>query len=159
MISTTSNRDVTPHVMSESLEGGATGTRYSVPGILHYLQHEFSNYELDKIRWEDERNSLKVFIMDAGGTRYRVTLALLCSNPPGTLLYISVGCSETGSNKANLALFSRYFHICLSLSLYFFISLFLYLSLFRSAFSYSIGKIRIIVSTFLFSAVVCGIDM
>ena len=46
--------------MTESLEGGSLGPHYTVPGILHYLQHEFTSYELDKIRWEDERAALKV---------------------------------------------------------------------------------------------------
>ena len=49
--------------MTESLEGGSLGPHYTVPGILHYLQHEFTSYELDRIRWEDERTSLKVCVI------------------------------------------------------------------------------------------------
>ena len=46
--------------MTESLEGAPSGPQYTVPGILHYLQHEFTTYEVDRIRWEDERAALKV---------------------------------------------------------------------------------------------------
>jgi len=55
--------------MTESLEGGSLGPHYTVPGILHYLQSEFTSYELDRIRWEDERTSLKAQISFLQGER------------------------------------------------------------------------------------------
>ncbi|XP_063684022.1 striatin-3-like isoform X2 [Bolinopsis microptera] len=55
--------------MTESLEGGSSGPQYTVPGILHYLQHEFTTYEVDRIRWEDERAALKAQISFLQGER------------------------------------------------------------------------------------------
>ncbi|KAL5270010.1 hypothetical protein ACHWQZ_G003479 [Mnemiopsis leidyi] len=55
--------------MTESLEGAPSGPQYTVPGILHYLQHEFTTYEVDRIRWEDERAALKAQISFLQGER------------------------------------------------------------------------------------------
>lgn len=33
-----------------------------MPGVLHFLQHEWSRIELERTHWEMERAELKVFI-------------------------------------------------------------------------------------------------
>ena len=35
-------------------------TNYTIPGILHYLQHEWNRYELDRQQWEVEKTELMV---------------------------------------------------------------------------------------------------
>ena len=35
-------------------------TQYSIPGILHYIQHEFSRFELEKSQWDVDRAELQV---------------------------------------------------------------------------------------------------
>ena len=37
-------------------------TNYTIPGILHYLQHEWNRYELDRQQWEVEKTELMVWI-------------------------------------------------------------------------------------------------
>lgn len=32
-----------------------------MPGVLHYLQHEWNFYEFERAKWENERAELKVF--------------------------------------------------------------------------------------------------
>lgn len=34
--------------------------KYTMPGVLHYLQHEWSKYEYDKQQWELEKAELLV---------------------------------------------------------------------------------------------------
>ena len=33
---------------------------YTVPGILHYLQHEWTRFEIERQQWETERAELQV---------------------------------------------------------------------------------------------------
>jgi hypothetical protein len=33
---------------------------YTVPGILHYLQHEWTRFEIERQQWETERAELHV---------------------------------------------------------------------------------------------------
>jgi hypothetical protein len=35
-------------------------TKYTMPGVLHYLQHEWSKYEYDKQQWELDKAELLV---------------------------------------------------------------------------------------------------
>lgn len=42
---------------------------YSMPGILHYLQHEWSRYELDRQQWEVEKAELMTKISFLQGER------------------------------------------------------------------------------------------
>lgn len=43
---------------SSAADGG--GNRYSIPGILHYLQHEWSRMEIERGQWEVEKAELQV---------------------------------------------------------------------------------------------------
>ncbi|TKR70875.1 hypothetical protein L596_022843 [Steinernema carpocapsae] len=37
-------------------------SQYTIPGVLHFIQHSFSKYELDRINWEIERAELQGFL-------------------------------------------------------------------------------------------------
>lgn len=34
--------------------------QYSIPGILHFIQHEWGRFELERAQWEVERTELQV---------------------------------------------------------------------------------------------------
>ena len=57
-------RDLSGGLQAGSLGGAGTGqqrpAQYSMPGILHYLQAEWSKFELAKAQWESERSELQV---------------------------------------------------------------------------------------------------
>ena len=40
--------------------GANNGLQYSIPGILHFLQHEWSRFEMERGQWEVERAELNV---------------------------------------------------------------------------------------------------
>jgi striatin 1/3/4 len=40
--------------------GGASGLQYSIPGILHFLQHEWARFEMERGQWEVEKAELQV---------------------------------------------------------------------------------------------------
>lgn len=54
----------------------ANNTQYSIPGILHYIQHEFNRFELEKSQWDVDRAELQV------NSGYTVAMSLLknCKN-------------------------------------------------------------------------------
>ena len=35
-------------------------TQYSIPGILHFIQHEWARFEMERSQWEVERAELQV---------------------------------------------------------------------------------------------------
>lgn len=39
---------------------GAGALNYSIPGILHFLQHEWSRFEMERSQWEVEKAELQV---------------------------------------------------------------------------------------------------
>lgn len=41
-------------------DGAAARSHYSVPGILHFLQHEWARFEVERAQWEVERAELQV---------------------------------------------------------------------------------------------------
>ncbi len=45
-------------------QGGMVGNnlQYSIPGILHFLQHEWSRFEMERGQWEVEKAELQVRI-------------------------------------------------------------------------------------------------
>ncbi|XP_077139175.1 striatin isoform X3 [Ranitomeya variabilis] len=53
--------------------GGGTGTagraQYSIPGILHFLQHEWARFEVERAQWEVERAELQAQIAFLQGER------------------------------------------------------------------------------------------
>lgn len=40
--------------------GEAARAQYSIPGILHFLQHEWARFEVERAHWEVERAELQV---------------------------------------------------------------------------------------------------
>merc|ERR1712130_210917 len=53
--------------MEEGREGSEC--RYSLPGILHFLQHEWSRFELERAQWEAEKAELQARIAFLQGER------------------------------------------------------------------------------------------
>lgn len=48
---------------------GPGGPQYSIPGILHFLQHEWSRFEMERGQWEVERAELNARIAFLQGER------------------------------------------------------------------------------------------
>lgn len=42
---------------------------YTIPGILHYIQHEWARFEMERAHWEVERAELQVRVARAGCVR------------------------------------------------------------------------------------------
>lgn len=40
--------------------GGGGGHQYTMPGVLHYIQHEFSRLEMERSQWDIDRAELQV---------------------------------------------------------------------------------------------------
>ena len=53
--------------MEEGREGSEC--RYTLPGILHFLQHEWSRFELERAQWEAEKAELQARIAFLQGER------------------------------------------------------------------------------------------
>ncbi|XP_067287112.1 striatin isoform X1 [Pseudorasbora parva] len=49
--------------------GEAARAQYSIPGILHFLQHEWARFEVDRAQWEVERAELQAQIAFLQGER------------------------------------------------------------------------------------------
>ncbi|ROL43726.1 Striatin [Anabarilius grahami] len=48
-------------------DGGETArAQYSIPGILHFLQHEWARFEVERAQWEVERAELQLNNNKAG---------------------------------------------------------------------------------------------
>jgi striatin 1/3/4 len=43
-------------------DGGSLNNKvkYTMPGVLHFIQHEWSNFELERSHWEIDRAELQV---------------------------------------------------------------------------------------------------
>ncbi len=44
----------------EKQSNGSKGPQYTMPGILHYIQHEFSRFEIERSQWDVDRAELQV---------------------------------------------------------------------------------------------------
>ncbi|CAF88166.1 unnamed protein product, partial [Tetraodon nigroviridis] len=40
-----------------------TQQQYTIPGILHYIQHEWARFEMERAHWEVERPELQVSLV------------------------------------------------------------------------------------------------
>jgi Striatin family len=47
-------------ISNKQNEDGNQRTQYSIPGILHFIQHEWAKFELERSQWEVERAELQV---------------------------------------------------------------------------------------------------
>ncbi|CDQ60565.1 unnamed protein product [Oncorhynchus mykiss] len=57
--------------------GEAARAHYNIPGILHFLQHEWARFEVDRAQWEVERAELQINMVDRGRTMIPSTTLLL----------------------------------------------------------------------------------
>jgi len=58
----------------QAMVGGPGGNkedkpRYSIPGILHFIQHEWARFEMERASWELERAELQARIAFLQGER------------------------------------------------------------------------------------------
>nr|XP_033469920.1 striatin-like [Epinephelus lanceolatus] len=53
--------------------GEAARAQYSIPGILHFLQHEWARFEVERAQWEVERAELQTL----NGRQLKLCLTLL----------------------------------------------------------------------------------
>ena len=56
-------------MISGSKEGDQNKPRYSIPGILHFIQHEWARFEMERASWELERAELQARIAFLQGER------------------------------------------------------------------------------------------
>lgn len=57
--------------------GEAARAHYNIPGILHFLQHEWARFEVERAQWEVERAELQVSNRNHGGFHCRTLFCLL----------------------------------------------------------------------------------
>lgn len=58
--------------------GEAARAHYNIPGILHFLQHEWARFEVERAQWEVERAELQVSSnRNHGGFHCRTVFCLL----------------------------------------------------------------------------------
>uniref|UniRef100_A0A674B357 Striatin n=1 Tax=Salmo trutta TaxID=8032 RepID=A0A674B357_SALTR len=58
-----------PHQPCDVGGGEAARAHYNIPGILHFLQHEWARFEVDRAQWEVERAELQAQIAFLQGER------------------------------------------------------------------------------------------
>lgn len=62
--------------------------QYTIPGILHYIQHEWARFEMERAHWEVERAELQVSL-------FSLALNVLQANPSGERQQSSLLCGIT----------------------------------------------------------------
>lgn len=58
----TSTATTSSSVKTNNNEDNNSRTQLSMPGILHYLQHEWARFEMERNQWDSERAELQVFM-------------------------------------------------------------------------------------------------
>ena len=53
---------------ASAVSGAPAGLQYSIPGILHFLQHEWSRFEMERGHWDVEKAELQVRSFQIGST-------------------------------------------------------------------------------------------
>jgi hypothetical protein len=51
------------NVGNKQSDEGNQRTQYSIPGILHFIQHEWARFEMERSQWEVDRAELQVIIV------------------------------------------------------------------------------------------------
>lgn len=46
--------------VSPQIQENDSGTKYTIPGILHFIQHEWARFEMDRAHWDVEKAELQV---------------------------------------------------------------------------------------------------
>ena len=47
----------------DNSSGGQPRATYTIPGILHFIQHEWARFEMERAHWEVERAELQVYFI------------------------------------------------------------------------------------------------
>ena len=84
----------------QNLEEPSQRIQYSIPGILHFIQHEWARFEMERSQWELERAELQVcfnaFIYVCEGCFAPASVVGACTLPVG-----SVGCGRGWCRRCN----------------------------------------------------------
>ena len=72
-------------VKSNNNEDNNLRTQLSMPGILHYLQHEWARFEMERNQWDSERAELQVYVFSntCDLTQRFLLLCLFCGGLVG----------------------------------------------------------------------------
>lgn len=91
--------------------GGGNKVKYTMPGVLHFIQHEWSNFELERSHWEIDRAELQasccplapIFVIDRVGRvqRWPITFSHVCVH-----CYFYLKCGKR--YKVNMYTLGRY---------------------------------------------------
>lgn len=46
--------------VSSQSQDNESGTKYTIPGVLHFIQHEWARFEMDRAHWDVEKAELQV---------------------------------------------------------------------------------------------------
>ena len=46
--------------ISDDNNGKSNATQYTIPGILHFIEHEWTRFELERSQWDVDRAELQV---------------------------------------------------------------------------------------------------
>lgn len=55
--------------VSSQIPENDSGTKYTIPGILHFIQHEWARFEMDRAHWDVEKAELQARIAFLQGER------------------------------------------------------------------------------------------
>ncbi|KAL9952820.1 hypothetical protein ACROYT_G040131 [Oculina patagonica] len=55
--------------VSSQIQENDSGTKYTIPGILHFIQHEWARFEMDRAHWDVEKAELQARIAFLQGER------------------------------------------------------------------------------------------
>lgn len=70
--------------------GEAARAQYSIPGILHFLQHEWARFEVERAQWDVERAELQVILFRISvGLCFILALLLFCAMIPCSFVCVS----------------------------------------------------------------------
>ena len=58
-----------PQGMNKAVEENNVRNQYSIPGILHFIQHEWARFEMERSQWEVEKAELQARIAFLQGER------------------------------------------------------------------------------------------
>lgn len=61
-------------VNNKQNEESSQSVQYSIPGVLHFIQHEWARFELERSQWEVDRAEFEVVFLNV----YRLKLNSYC---------------------------------------------------------------------------------
>lgn len=66
------------NVGNKQSDEGSQRIQYSIPGILHFIQHEWARFEMERSQWEVDRAELQVMILLIKAERVNKVCYYLC---------------------------------------------------------------------------------